>query len=71
MALAQTGNCGEVIAQGSQLIGQFGVAGVVALVAEIIEQRADCHPASGERQNATRRMLQVRVQPRAAQMLES
>lgn len=53
----------------SRLIAQLGVAGLVALIAEISEQQSDYFLLSGERQKATQCMRDVRILRRAVQGL--
>jgi hypothetical protein len=71
MESGQARDRGDLVSAVSQLIADFGVAGVVALIAEITEQEADYLLLSGERQKAARCMRDVRVLQRAVQMLES
>jgi hypothetical protein len=71
MESGQTRDRGDLVPTVSELIRNLGVAGVVALIAEITEQQADYLLLSGERQKATRCMRDVRVLQRAVQMLES
>jgi len=62
---------GDAVAAVGQLIEQFGVEGLVALIAEITEQQSDYLLLSGERQKAARCMRDFRILERAAQMLRS
>jgi hypothetical protein len=59
----------DSVAAVSRLIDQFGVEGLIALIAEITEQRSDYFLLSGERQKAAQCMRDFRVLQRAAQML--
>ena len=60
---------GDSVATVSRLIEQFGVEGLVALIAEITEQKSDYLLLSGERQKAAQCMRDFRILQRAAQML--
>lgn len=59
----------DAVAAVSRLITQLGVAGVVALIAEITEQQSDYFLLSGERQKATQCMRDFQILQRAAQVL--
>jgi Tfp pilus assembly protein PilN len=66
---SQRADEGDSVATVSRLIEQFGVEGLVALIAEITEQQSDYLLLSGERQKAAQCMRDVRTLQRAAQML--
>lgn len=53
----------------SRLIGQLGVSGVVALIAEVTGQQSNYFQLSGECQRATRCMRDVHILQRAVQGL--
>ncbi len=59
----------DSVATVSRLIEHFGLEGLVALIAEITEQRSDYFLLSGERQKAAQCMRDFRILQRAAQML--
>ena len=71
MKSQQTGNRGDLLPTVSQLITRLGVAGLVALIAEITEQQADYLLLSGERQKAAQCMRDFRVLQQATRMLEN
>lgn len=60
---------GDSVATVSRLIEQFGLEGLVALIADITEQKSDYFLLSGERQKAAQCMRDFRILQRAAQML--
>jgi hypothetical protein len=66
---SQRADPGDSVAAVSRLIEQFGVEGLVALIAEITEQRSDYFLLSGERQKAAQCMREFRALQRVRQML--
>jgi hypothetical protein len=66
---SQRADEGDSVAAVSRLIEQFGVEGLVALIAEITEQRSDYFLLSGERQKAAQCARDFRALQRALQML--
>ena len=66
---SQRADWGDAVASVSGLIEQFGVGGLVALIAEITEQQSDYLLLSGERQKAAQCMRDFRILQRAAQVL--
>jgi hypothetical protein len=66
---SQRANEGDAVTAVSQLIEQFGVEGLVALIADITEQKSDYLLLSGERQKAAQCMRYFRILQRAAQAL--
>jgi hypothetical protein len=60
---------GDLIPVVTTLITQLGVGGLVALIAEITEQRSDYFLLSGERQKAGQCIRDFRILQRAAQTL--
>jgi hypothetical protein len=66
---SQRADEGDSVAAVSRLIEQFGVEGLVALIAEITEQRSDYLFLSGERQKAAQCMRDFRALQRALQTL--
>ena len=66
---SQPADWGDAVAAVSGLIEQFGVDGLVALIAEITEQQSDYLLLSGERQKAAQCMRDFRILQRAAQVL--
>ena len=59
----------DVVPAVSQLIAKLGVGALVALIAEITEQKSDYLLLSGERQKAAQCMRDFRILQRAAQTL--
>ena len=66
---SQRADEGDAVAAVGRLIKQFGVEGLVALIAEITEQQSDYFLLSGERQKAEQCLRDVQILQRAAQTL--